>query len=559
MQKKNSRKLTRRAKGGKLFGKGRFGLVVGDPAIPCKDKEIDTTNQTVSKILFNKDDIKNEFDSIDEFKRIYGKDFGPYMLFPTEMCDIKEDILTQEPFNKPTYWNKTDSNTIKVNPETVSLTIVKDNIRKDIDLKNTSMIIYPKAADAFQYFNEIKELNDFNNALSKFVNIAEGIKLLQESYYMHGDIKLANILYHEGEFKLGDLVTVMPIHQTRFSDLRMWVNNIEYYYPPSLAYLSKIYINPACNNFIEYMNKKMNKKSLTEDESKLYDDINNHIPKPKLNNTYKIDTIGEYIELYEKISNITVQMPESKTITLNCDDELFGIKDDIYYSNISKSPRHKTETLIMNQRKYDRHTDLCEYYKPKLDKYYETKEDTHIVNLYYDLIYRIDIYQFGLCLIHCINIAITNNIITNKGLYNPLFAIIEECCRQNESRAIFNYAFINKYNNAMKIIQEAAKETEVNVAPTNPTTNNATITKGPITNPTANATTNATTTKGPITKGPITKGPITNATTTKGPITKGPTNPTATNPTAAKAAPTKKTTYNATAYNGKNGKNPMQQ
>jgi hypothetical protein len=487
--------------------------VVGDPAIPCKGEEIDNTNQTVSKILFNKDDIKNEFDSIDELRSIYDDEFGPYMLFPTKMCDIKEDILTQEPFNKPTYWEKQDSNTIKFNPETVSLTIVEDKIPKDIDLKNTSMIIYPKAdSDALVYFNKITTLDAFNNALSKFVNIAEGIKRLQERHYMHGDIKLANILYHEGVFKLGDLVTVMPIYYTRFSDLRMWVKNIEYYYPPSLVYLSKIYINPACNDFIEKMNKKMNKKRLTENESKLYDDINNHIPKPKLNNTYKIDNIDKYIELYTKISaNITVQMPESETITLNCDDELFGIKDDIYYSNISKSPRHRTENLIMNQRKYYRHTDLCEYYKPKLDKYYETKEDTHIVNLYYDLINRIDIYQFGLCLIHCINIAKTKNIITNMELYNPLFDIIEECCRQNEPRAIFDYKFINKYNYAMEIIQkEAAKETEVNVAPTNPTATNATA-KGPI----AKGPTNATTTNATTTNATTTNATTTNATTAK--------------------------------------------
>ena len=87
LQKKNSRKLTRRARGGKNFGKGTFGIVVGDPAIPCVNEPIDDTNQNVSKVLFNKTHITTEFDSIEKLK-ITHPEFEPYMLFPIKKCVI---------------------------------------------------------------------------------------------------------------------------------------------------------------------------------------------------------------------------------------------------------------------------------------------------------------------------------------------------------------------------------------------------------------------------------------------------------------------------------------
>jgi serine/threonine protein kinase len=384
LQKKNSRKLTRRARGGKNFGKGTFGIVVGDPAIPCVNEPIDDTNETVSKVLFNKNDITTEFDSIETLKKTH-PEFEPYMLFPIKKCVINDKILKQEPFNKNTYWNKPSSLDIE-NVSSNQLRIydaVKKN-SKFINLNTTSMIIYPKAdSDALNYFNNIENSEDFNQALFDFVNIAKGIHLLQKKEYIHGDIKLENILYHKGGFKLGDLATVTAVDKIPFWNLLMWVDNLNYFYPPSLAYLKY---------FIKY------------------------------HETQKSES--------DKITSIQLT------------GERFGTRNDLGYKYIIDNIDifNPDITSIIKEIGDDRAFN----YHHELDNYYQEKINKNITQFYLDLIYRIDIYQFGLCLIHCIFIAAKNEIIDIDD-YETVFLIINDCCNQRKDRIGFDDRFINNY------------------------------------------------------------------------------------------------------------------
>ena len=259
------------------------------------------------------------------------------------------------------------------------------------------MIIYPKAdSDALNYFNNIKNSKGFNQALFDFVNIAKGIYLLQKKEYIHGDIKLENILYHKGGFKLGDLATVMSIDDIMISHLNIWVDNLNYYYPPSLAYLKY---------FIKY------------------------------HETQKSES--------DKITSIKLT------------GEMFGTRRDLGYKSIIDNIDifNPDITSIIKEIGDDRAFN----YHDELDNYYQEKINKNITRFCLDLIYRIDIYQFGLCLIHCIFIAAKNEIIDIDD-YEKVFLIINDCCNQRKDRIGFDEGFINNYIDVVSNLPVKTKE-----------------------------------------------------------------------------------------------------
>ena len=83
-----------------------------------------------------------------------------------------------------------------------------DNIIKLYDIKKTAnnfylIMEYCNEGDLLQYLKDKKQLPE-DEATDFLLQILNGFKTLEKNKIMHRDLKLANILKHDGQIKIAD-------------------------------------------------------------------------------------------------------------------------------------------------------------------------------------------------------------------------------------------------------------------------------------------------------------------------------------------------------------------
>ena len=217
-RKNNTKKIKKvLQKAGKILGEGSYGEVYGDPRIKCSDENDDDAEYkdyyaTVSKVFKKIDTRDHEFNAT-KFKDKLGEE---YFVFPLKKCNTTMDKLNKdEDFVEKR--RKTDHEERgETGPEERGETGPEEWIY---------MITYPKAdVDLYSLFTYLSSytgdyssiLEWLTKALPNISRIGEGVKLLQDNNYIHGDIKVENCLYMpDGKYKIGDLDSIANINDIK--------------------------------------------------------------------------------------------------------------------------------------------------------------------------------------------------------------------------------------------------------------------------------------------------------------------------------------------------------
>ena len=213
-QKKRTRMRPRSKKlrGGKVFGRGTFGVVLGEPRIPCENEDFVRdrieSKQEVSKLFFNEADIEKVVVTRELLHKAFTpdelKDLNDYFLLPENLCKINKKEMRKHSSIYSSAWR----DGTEISKHTVQIT--SDQGKRDLytELANIST----KA-----------ELITF---LKKMRQIIEGIEKIHDKNIVHGDLKLQNAMVDlKGNFKIIDVDELRNINTFDFEPAYFYENH----------------------------------------------------------------------------------------------------------------------------------------------------------------------------------------------------------------------------------------------------------------------------------------------------------------------------------------------
>ena len=154
-------------KGGRKLGSGAYGIVFGDPALPCNDTPDLDYDNIVSKYFKHPSYFANEKNSLDKLKTLLSpelyEELKKYAVLPIGDCTIDCDKLGSPPYDE-TYGFKDGS----MRP----LACVPDE---------TEVMMYPKGGTSFyKYIRTPKNNSTFAHYLENLkmvANVGKGVQL----------------------------------------------------------------------------------------------------------------------------------------------------------------------------------------------------------------------------------------------------------------------------------------------------------------------------------------------------------------------------------------------
>jgi hypothetical protein len=255
----NTRKIR---KGGEYLGKGAYGIVYGNPRLPCKNEtheEVEKKNE-VSKIFRTELDATNEWTSIENLQTLMKTtldydNLQNHAIIPSRLCEINlNEVNRKNSIFENKDWmmdrsGKVNDNIFNFNvlfrldKDIINGTIIRfpsqykktydikyknDNIIKKVPISNIISLSIHTLPDDYRYkhmiisdrgenslynvFLNIKgDTHRFKVAVQKMLSILKGIQILQNNNFIHGDIKSGNCIEHETTYKLIDMADVIHI------------------------------------------------------------------------------------------------------------------------------------------------------------------------------------------------------------------------------------------------------------------------------------------------------------------------------------------------------------
>jgi serine/threonine protein kinase len=228
---RRSHKKSRKTRGGKVFGKGTYGIVFGKPRIPCDTEEFIRdrieSKQEVSKLFFDENEAKHVVATLELLNNAFTKDelkdLNKYFILPENLCKINtKEMKTHASVYNAAWREGTDLRKHKI--QTTS-----DEGKHDLQTE----LLGATTKD------EIITL------LKKMRRIIEGIDMIHRKNIIHGDLKLQNTMVDlHGNFKIIDVDELRDVEKLNF-DAAFFYNNHSYAIWPTLANMFLINYYPT--------------------------------------------------------------------------------------------------------------------------------------------------------------------------------------------------------------------------------------------------------------------------------------------------------------------------
>jgi len=228
---RRSHKKSRKTRGGKVFGKGTYGIVLGKPRIPCDTEEFIRdrieSKQEVSKLFFDENEAKHVVATLELLNNAFTKDelkdLNKYFILPENLCKLnKKEMKTHASVYNAAWREGTDLSKHKI--QTTS-----DEGKYDLQTE----LLGATTKD------EIIAL------LKKMRRIIEGIDMIHSKNIIHGDLKLQNTMVDlQGNFKIIDVDELRDVEKLNF-DAAFFYNNHSYAIWPTLANMFLINYYPT--------------------------------------------------------------------------------------------------------------------------------------------------------------------------------------------------------------------------------------------------------------------------------------------------------------------------
>jgi serine/threonine protein kinase len=297
-KKQKKRQSRRRLKGGKVFGRGTYGIVIGEPRVPCDNEEFIRdrieSKQEVTKLFFNESSIKNVVDTLELLNKAFTKDelkdLNKYFILPENLCKLNKKEMTAHASVYSDVWREgTDFS--KHTMQTTS-----DQGKRDLESELMSL----STKDGIIQF------------LKKLRRIIEGIEKIHTKHIIHGDLKLQNAIVDlNGNFKIIDVDELRDIEKLNF-DASFFYNNHSYSIWPTVAnmFLINYYkIAYASNDeFISKTSGTLFNIQSSELFSTQYDRTLSLISRPEFSETIIVEKDPtNYTSISDDILNILVK------------------------------------------------------------------------------------------------------------------------------------------------------------------------------------------------------------------------------------------------------------
>lgn len=254
---KNKTRKTKR--GGRFYGKGAYGAVMGDPRMPCPDEKLDDIqhNNEIGKIIFKERAYNEEILILHRLEEVLSSStietLRNYFVLPVKHCTLDKDHTFSYPIYKSAEWGKDkDGET----PHDFVYKPAYNAFKFDNVISNTMFqVVYPRGEhDVFEdiiYMSSEPTRAKVSSVLFKFGNLFTGLQLLHKQNMVHMDIKLENAISIDGTYKFIDLAQATqitreedkPINKDGFIHLLNWIKRGTYYFAwPSLIIYAKPYL-----------------------------------------------------------------------------------------------------------------------------------------------------------------------------------------------------------------------------------------------------------------------------------------------------------------------------
>jgi serine/threonine protein kinase len=297
-QNKSKKRGKNTLRGGKVFGRGTYGIVLGEPRIPCDTEEfirdrIDS-KQEVSKLFFNEEEVKNVVSTLELLNKAFTKDelkdLNKYFILPKNLCKL----------------NKASMKAHK--------SVYNDAWREWTDLsKHTVQTTSDQGKhDLYSELSSLTTKDDIIGFLKKLRRIVEGLEKIHSKNIIHGDLKLRNTMVDlNGNFKIIDVDELRDVEKLNF-DASFFYNKHSYAIWPTLAnmFLINYYKTTYASND-EFIAKTINtlfNESSSEIFHAQYDHVLSLISRPDFSKTilYEKDPVN-YTTISDEILKTLVK------------------------------------------------------------------------------------------------------------------------------------------------------------------------------------------------------------------------------------------------------------
>ena len=209
--------------GGRFLGSGTYKCVYSPPLlcnVPLVSQPFDLNQATeYAGALMEEDNAAEEMEELEKIKKI--DPTGEFTVQPAYTCDIDLENIQKYPMNLANTKLKGLNSFTHEDYQACPL-LNKDDPDEEPDDLNKQLIYYMGG-----YNLETMRINPLNSGgpdiitfLRAFYNVIYGVKKINESGYLHNDIKALNILYnhHTNEFKIIDFGFLIEIKDIYDSD-----------------------------------------------------------------------------------------------------------------------------------------------------------------------------------------------------------------------------------------------------------------------------------------------------------------------------------------------------
>lgn len=427
------KKKIKNKKGGKLFGQGSYGIVLGSPRIPCVGETYEQIKdkKEVSKVFSEQKYAVQEGQVREKIQSILGDDtfneLIKFAVFPISQCKINKSEIDSHPDIYNEAWGTRSIPNMDVEQITSE--------QGSGDLSAYFQLVQP-----LKHSDKIHSLNDI---LQKLQSILNGIAILQKNKLVHFDLKAGNCisLKKDGKdvFKIidvGDIDLISNIHflstQTRY---------LGYPYRPSINIFYDFFDSSSANYTTEIKNVKLTQNILKNLVSGPQSDYSSSAIR-YFDNILKNSLLQTKFNLAEDEKNfihtIYALLVSQKIFHYG----LTNMNEPTKSALMSDlNPAHSGIVHLSRADAPFYNSDIqsgIDYYNNIIDEHFIQKEKT-IGELKEDLFLRTDIYSFGIILIELLNNYNKNfeddEPITpeEKIMYLRICSLAYECCYQFES------------------------------------------------------------------------------------------------------------------------------